>query len=621
MSRAENPSKASATAESLLRTKLVDAARDGWTNRLIDLSRRNNLLFYKPTASTTLELPVTPVMMSFLSDGESLPIRDLLAIDQDKISSVRAIARKGLENLEEKGLLTLYLALGSCTWTADDGGRDPIVPILLIPIGLKLKGQDLEATEIQVAGEFEVNPVLLHIFNRELNLPMTAETVLKLFINDQGDAAAGDEYDVDSPETGLQLDPLLDFLNAMASKPPGFRAESFAVLGNFSFQKLAMVRDLENHSAELVVNDVVAAIAGDNAARRKLGSSQIATDPTTLDAVLPDNEFAVVEADSSQQCAIVGISAGQNAVVHGPPGTGKSQTITNLIATLTANGKKILFVAEKRAALEVVMNRLVAVGLDHLAVDLHGAEQTPKKVMERIARTLTMVRDAAKPASGTIHDQFVDRRNKLNQHDAKMHTPHAPAQKSVYEMQGILLRLPSNIVAPLRWRGADLMQITPKRAERVLDLLGEAAGFETLFNRSDPSPWTGVEFKDGQAVQEAVDLTDRLTHDVIPRLKGSLRDLSESSGLRQPAPMVETIQLLLLLKQTDRLLTIYESPVFIEADQLLSYMLPCQASGIRGTWLRLTNTAYKTAHKKATELRRGRKARWTTTIAELSEAM
>jgi Protein of unknown function (DUF4011) len=144
MSRAENSSKASATAESLLRTKLVDAARDGWTNRLIDLSRRNNLLFYKPTASTTLELPVTPAMMSFLADGESLPICDLLAINQDKISSVRAIARKGLENLEEKGLLTLYLALGSCTWTADDGGRDPIAPILLIPIGLKLKGQDLQ---------------------------------------------------------------------------------------------------------------------------------------------------------------------------------------------------------------------------------------------------------------------------------------------------------------------------------------------------------------------------------------------------------------------------------------------------------------------------------------------
>ncbi len=86
------------------------------------------------------------------------------------------------------------------------------------------------------------------------------------------------------------------------------------------------------------------------------------------------------------------------------------------------------------------MNRLIAVGLDHLAIDLHGAEQTPKKVMERIARTLSMVRDAPKPASSTIHDQFSDRRNKLNQHDTKMHTVHAPAQETVYAMQGALLR-------------------------------------------------------------------------------------------------------------------------------------------------------------------------------------
>jgi Protein of unknown function (DUF4011) len=143
MPKADTPSKASLTPESQLRTGLVDAAREGWTNRLIDLSRRNNLLYYKPTASTTLELPVTQETMSFLSDGGPMPISDLLDIGQEKLPSVRAIARKGLENLEEKGLSTLYLALGRCTWTATDGGRDPISPIFLVPVDLKLKGQDL----------------------------------------------------------------------------------------------------------------------------------------------------------------------------------------------------------------------------------------------------------------------------------------------------------------------------------------------------------------------------------------------------------------------------------------------------------------------------------------------
>ena len=228
---------------------------------------------------------------------------------------------------------------------------------------------------MQVAGDFEVNPVLLHIFNREFNLPLTAETLLDLFTSHQPGA---EESEAETSPTLLLLEPVLDLLYRMASKLPGFKAEPFAVLGNFSFQKLAMVRDLENHRAELIVNDVVAAIAGDNGARRKLGSSQISTNPTILDAILPENEYAVVDADSSQQCAIFGITTGQNAVVHGPPGTGKSQTITNLIATLAANGKKVLFVAEKRAALEVVMNRLVAVGLDHLAM-ISTAPNKPRR--------------------------------------------------------------------------------------------------------------------------------------------------------------------------------------------------------------------------------------------------
>ena len=142
------PPAAGVAGENSLRETLIEAARDGWRRRLIDLSRRNNLLYYKPVQSGTLELPITPRMMAFLQDGKTLPVSDLLASDQEKITAIRAISRRGLENLEEKGLSTLYLALGRCTWTADDGGRDPSAPVLLFPIGLKLKGLDLLSTEV-----------------------------------------------------------------------------------------------------------------------------------------------------------------------------------------------------------------------------------------------------------------------------------------------------------------------------------------------------------------------------------------------------------------------------------------------------------------------------------------
>jgi hypothetical protein len=203
---------------------------------------------------------------------------------------------------------------------------------------------------------------------------------------------------------------------------PEFKTTLSATISNFSFAKLALVNDLKAAAGHLSSNDAVAAIAGDAQSRGPLGTAQISVDPRCLDDKPPDQEFCVVEADSSQQCAIAGIAVGQHAVIHGPPGTGKSQTITNLIAALVANGKRVLFVAEKRAALEVVQQRLEKCGLDHVAMDLHGAELRPKKVMERVARTLSLVRNAKPVQPETTHRQFQERRSKLNAHDALMHT-------------------------------------------------------------------------------------------------------------------------------------------------------------------------------------------------------
>jgi len=590
------------TTEQASREKLVNAAREAWTNRLIDLSRRNNLLFYKPLLSGTLEISVSETLKEFLASGEAIPLSDLLGEDQQKASHVRAIARKGLENLEEKGLSTLYLALERCVWTARDGGRDPVAPIVLVPIHLKLKGQDPSATEIQIAGQFEINPVLTYVFQKELNLGVNAEHILGL------GSPRPDSSSEEDPNK-FDLDAILFFLNSVGAKVPGFKAEPFAVIGNFSFQKLAMVKDLEARREELFANDVVAAIAGDSLARTTLARSQIETDPSGLDTIPPDAEYAVLDADSSQQCAIVGITAGQSAVVHGPPGTGKSQTITNLIATLAAGGKRVLFVAEKRAALEVVTARLKAVELDHLAIDLHGAEQTCKKVMEQVARALNMVREASEPFSDPLHERFADRRKKLNHHDARMHRVQAPTHKTVYEMQGALLRLSPEVHSPVRWREADLMRITPEAAARVLDLLREARGFESLFNRTDPSPWTGKTFQDGQTVQRAIDLSMRLAYELLPDLSALLDRLTASFQFRLPKSIQEIANLSNLLQEADKVLSLYEEEIFGDVAPLLNSISPGHAGGFRALWYRTFNSNYRAAYRRSIALRRNSKAR------------
>ena len=592
-----------------LRAGLVTASRDAWRNRLIDLSRRNNLLFYKPLVSGTLELPTTSVLTDFLAAGGAVELASLLVDRELAASNVRAITRKGLENLEEKGLSTLFLALGGCSWTADDGGRDTFAPILLFPITLKFKGHDIQSTEIGIAGDLEVNPVLIHILNEEMNVRISAEELLSAFrpdVDDQLDEANEAEDEPQKPV--IDLEAVFELVMARARKVPGFRVKPFAVIGNFSFQKLAMVKDLENRTADLIASELVAAIAGDAGARTGLSTSRVDVDPTGLDLVPPDLEFAVMEADSSQQTAISGIMAGQSAVVHGPPGTGKSQTITNLIATLAANGKKVLFVAEKRAALEVVKSRLIAVGLDHLAIDLHGADLTPKKVMEQVAKTLTLVRDAASPPINGTHEAFVERRNRLNQHDERVHKIYAPTGLSIYQMQGLLLRLPSGASSPIRWRGPEITTITTEKAKVIRDLLGEATGFASLFNFTDPSPWCGINLPDAQYAQNMLDRIRRLAYEGLPSLIQSLTQLTSQAKLRVPGNMAEAAELLDNAISANNILSQYREDIFREAKSFVEAMAPGHAGGFGSMWVRLTNGRYKRALKQAQTMRTGGKA-------------
>jgi hypothetical protein len=351
-----------------------------------------------------------------------------------------------------------------------------------------------------------------------------------------------------------------------------------------------------------------------------LSASHVDVDPKVLDFVPPANEFVVMEADSSQQCAISGIVAGQSAVVHGPPGTGKSQTITNLIATLAATGKKVLFVAEKRAALEVVMNRLASVGLDHLAIDLHGAEQTPKKVMEHVAKTLNMARDAALPAAEEIHSLFVDRRNRLNQHAERMHKVQPPSGLSIYQMQGLLLQLPANISSAVRWRATELTAISPDRAKQIRDLLGEAAGFEALFHRSDPSPWCGLELLNAQAAQSTLDVAVRVALSELPSVIGALTRLTQSYGFQMPGTMAEAIEFPEGIELSNKILSTYDASVFTMAENLGDLLTPGLKGGLKSLAIRIFSPAYRNAYKRAFSLRTAGKAAGKQVLDELHEA-
>jgi very-short-patch-repair endonuclease len=591
------------------RCSLVDQARQAWIRKLIDLSRRNNLLYFRALKTGTLDFrnADTENMAAFLR-GEEVSIKKLLPTETDDSLSklIREIARRAMANLEEKGLQTLFVAMGQATWPATDGGRPTAAPILLVPSSLETKGHGSQNFYLKRNGPVQANLVLLHVFENQFGAKLSPDELLTKLLGDE----EGEPFDIS---------PVYTEIRQKCAVVPGLEVKDFTALGNFAFQKMAMVKDLQERAQELSAHDIIAAIAGDTDARGIVSAAQHETDPHDLDHVPPDNEFNVLDADSSQQSAIADVLAGQNAVIHGPPGTGKSQTIANLIAGLAAAGKRVLFVAEKRAALDVVLRRLNEVGLSHLSIDLHGADLSPKKVMQQVARTLDMVRNATPVQCEQIHNQLVDRRNRLNNHVSRIHQRREPTDKSVYEMEGRVMRLP--VQSLTRWRGAELKRIDPKVAQQIRDLLMEAGGFASLFLRDDPSPWCGANLPDGKSVQQALDLVSRLFAETWPRFVKALNSILSQTQLRQPASVKAARNLADLISGVLGTLASYQPDIYKED---LGGLLACLHRGKQGRfsagWALCTNSKFRQARSKILRLRTLGKASSSVLFTEMTKA-
>ena len=299
-----------------------------------------------------------------------------------------AIQRKALGNLEEKGIETLHLALGMATWAASDGGRPYEAPVLLFPAKIEARGRRGEELRLSLAGDPRINPVLIHVLEESFKIHIEPSSVL----NECGGEDETDQWRIDEEH-------VFAIVERMAAIVPDFQVKPRAILANFQFAKMAMVEDLKKNGNSMSSSPVIAAIAGHKTSRQKLAEAVFDVQPVQLDERPASDDYLVLDADSTQHRAVVMAVKGQNCVIQGPPGTGKSQTIANLIAQSVAEGRRVLFVAEKRAALDAVIKRLShpEVGLGHLVLDLHGASVSRKEVMARLGNALEEIRQALPP--------------------------------------------------------------------------------------------------------------------------------------------------------------------------------------------------------------------------------
>mgnify|MGYP000558695916 CR=1 FL=1 len=600
--------------------RLVEAAREVWTRRLIDQSRANSLLFYRDLKVGTLDLSAETRAVERLLAGEELTAGELTAdarianageptsagstpdrVDHAPGLEARnafiALQRKAVANREEKGIETLHLALGMATWPASDGGRPYEAPVLLLPASFKTRGRAGDDLRVAVAGEPRVNPVLMYVLEQEHGIRIDALAVLG--------ACSGED---EAGQWRVDPEPAFSIFEGAAKGVPGFAVKRRVILANFQFAKMAMVEDLKKHADQLAASEIVAAIAGHPASRQKLAAAVVDVEPTQLDERSPSDDYLVLEADSTQQRAVVLAGGGQNGVVQGPPGTGKSQTIANLIAQSVADGRRVLFVAEKRAALDAVIKRLTHpdVGLGHLILDLHGASVSRKDVMARLSHALEQIRHAAPVDSAdAVHREFEARRKLLNEHARRVNVVRLPTGLSVNGMIGRLLRLPAEARSTLRIRGASLAALTPKRADEVRQSILGGAANPTLLLGTDPSPWNNAKITDGQGAQEALDLAKRLASELWPRFERLLGTVVQQLGVPTPGTLDETATFLAVLRDVRVVHEQYKAEIFSAPPGELAVALEPAAHGVlRTAWAFVSNPTFRAARRRLRELRR-----------------
>jgi hypothetical protein len=252
---------------------------------------------------------------------------------------------------------------------APPNGTPVNAPILLRPLTITSTSAAEEDLTLSLTAGFEVNPLLLHMLSRDYGLTLDTDRLL--------------DPDDDPDATVNRL------AGEVAPVVTGFAVDRRLVAATFLCTKLSMVNDIQSGSALLHDHPVIAAMAGDDESCRLVRGQGHDPDLRDPDRVPPAAEFLVLDADASQNYAINAVLRGRNLVIPGPPGTGKSQTIANLIATLAAHGRKVLFVAEKRTA------------AGRLPAGAPRAGQATGRLAARVAETMRSAATSASTSKST----------------------------------------------------------------------------------------------------------------------------------------------------------------------------------------------------------------------------
>lgn len=417
-------------------TKINKDRFDIWEKKLLDLSNRNKLVSFVPGAqhyqlftydiykffdqlikenlsiySEKMEIykEVLDKLFDtnfdqnkaiFENDYQNQRIR-LLVTEKRLPTIVRGLLNNAKSSLEESGSNTLFVSIGTLKYL--DKGKVRYAPIILVPVSIFKNSTGKNYSLSYRDDEILINNTLFEYLKSNYDLSFDE---LRALPYDE----ATDTYD------------LKTYFNTLRKKITGIQGWTLsesAFIGIFSFTRFIMWNDLRNRKDDLLKNDIVKSLVDNRIAFKNKAEPVNIND---LDLMLAPNKYAIpLMADSSQTEAIVDASRGLSFVLNGPPGTGKSQTITNMIINSLYNKKTVLFVAQKMAALEVVKKRLDETGIGAFCIELHSNKAQKSDVLNQIKRILDIGKLKKPEEYDVICARLLEKRNELNDDLKKLH--------------------------------------------------------------------------------------------------------------------------------------------------------------------------------------------------------
>lgn len=501
--------------------------------KLIDLTRRNRLLYFKPSKSSTLFISRPDVQTVFerlavkekgwtfwLPPEEQLQATlfekdhaefqqslepEILRQDQlfcdgqsrDRLERVlKNLYRRATADYQERGVRILYVVFGELAWREKETSEEVRSPLILVPVELSRESAR-DPFHLTLAEEAEV------VLNPALQVKLRNDFRIELL-------PLPEDWEEQSLSAYFDL-----VVNAGGRL--GWAISPQVQLGLFSFHKLVMFQDLNVNENLIAKHPVVCALS-----REPLTDDLFLDDlpdEQQLDAIQrPEATFQIRDADSSQQVCIQYALRGQSFVMQGPPGTGKSQTIVNIIAESIAAGKTVLFVSEKMAALEVVYKRLREDGLGDFCLELHSHKANKRQVVAELKRCLEERPVPQRSLSALEFEKLKQLKDTLNNYVIALHRLRSPLERSVYEVLSLLAKLDA---APrVSMELPEPNNLTPRRLQELEEMVRRLATVWQVIEEGEDFSWKGF-----SGDQFTIDLRSEMTS-LLGQLMSSIDRLS-----------------------------------------------------------------------------------------------